>query len=65
MLEILLFTIVGIALYFAADWILRAIEQYRGEPLPNRNIIYFVTIMILAVISFQILGAILQAPPPA
>jgi TRAP-type C4-dicarboxylate transport system permease small subunit len=59
-LEILLFTAVAIALYFAADWILRAIEQRRGELLPHRNIIYFVLILTLTMTTFQVLQHVLQ-----
>jgi hypothetical protein len=53
--EILLFTIVAIALYFAADWGLRTLERLHGEPLPHRNLIYFVIILVLALTSFGFL----------
>ena len=55
MSEILLFTIVAVGLYLLTDWILRLIEQYRGEALPNRSAVFFVIIMLLSVTSFQII----------
>ncbi len=57
-MEIVLFTIVGVALYFAADWALRALERFNGAPLPYRNVIYFVIILALALVSFQFLQRI-------
>jgi len=54
-LEILLFTIVAIALYFAADWGLRMLERMHGAPLPYRNLVYFVIILLLALGSFEFL----------
>ena len=57
-MEIVLFTIVGIALYFAADWALRTLEGMHGAPLPYRNIVYFVIILVLALASFTFLQRI-------
>ncbi|MCB1631917.1 MAG: hypothetical protein H7A12_04340 [Pseudomonadales bacterium] len=54
-MEIVLFTIVGVALYFAADWALRTLERMHGAPLPYRNIVYFVIILVLALASFTLL----------
>ena len=54
-MQILLFTLVGIALYFFADWVLRTIERLHGSPLPYRNVIYFVIILCLALLSFELL----------
>ena len=63
MAQVLLFTVVAIGLYFLADWVLRMIEERRGEPLPNRNIIYFVVIFVLAVTSFEVIQRVLQGGP--
>ena len=59
-MEIIYFTLVGIGLYFASDWILDRIETARGRPFENRSVIFFVIILVLAVISFQILGRLLR-----
>jgi DMSO/TMAO reductase YedYZ heme-binding membrane subunit len=63
MAQILLFTVVAIGLYFLADWVVRLIESRRGEPLPNRSLIYFLVIFALAVTSFEIIQRILQGAP--
>lgn len=62
-MQIVLFTIVAAGLYFFTDWALRVIEQRRGAPLPNRNLVFFVIIFIAAVVSFQIIRRILQGAP--
>lgn len=54
-MEIVLFTIVAVALYFAADWALRTLERVHGAPLPYRNAIYFVIILVLTLASFEFL----------
>lgn len=54
-MQVLLFTLVGIALYFFADWVLRTIERLHGSPLPYRNVVYFVIILCLALLSFQLM----------
>jgi hypothetical protein len=61
MLEILVFTLNAIIVYFLADWILRQIEARRGAVLKQRQVVFFVIILTLALISFQFLKAILAA----
>ena len=61
MLEILIFTLNAIVIYFLADWILRQIEARRGEVLKQRQVIFFVIILALAIVSFQVLQTILAA----
>jgi hypothetical protein len=60
-MEIIYFTLVAIGLYFASDWILDRIESKRGRPFENRSVIFFVIILVLAVVSFQILGRLLRS----
>jgi hypothetical protein len=60
MMQILLFTVVAVGLYFTANWVVKLIEQRRGEALPNRNLIYFAVIFVLTVTSFEIIQRILQ-----
>lgn len=59
-MEVILFTVVAVGLYFTTDWILRAVEQQRGEPLANRNIFFLVIIMVLAITSFEIIQRLLM-----
>jgi DMSO/TMAO reductase YedYZ heme-binding membrane subunit len=63
MSQVLLFTVVAIGLYFLTDWILRVVEERRGAPLPNRSLIFFVIILVLAVTSFEIIQRVLQGGP--
>jgi len=57
-MEILAFTATAIVIYLLADWILRAIEQKRGEVLKQRQAVFFVIILVLALISFRLLRLI-------
>lgn len=59
MLQIILFSIVAIALYFLADTILRWIESRRGETLKYRQIIFFALLLSSTLLSFSAIRAIL------
>jgi len=61
-LEIIYYTLMGIGLYFVSDWILDRLEVSRGERFKNRNIIFFLIILILAFISFSFTKFLLLAP---
>ncbi|NOX68206.1 MAG: hypothetical protein GXP15_03395 [Gammaproteobacteria bacterium] len=60
-MEILLFTAVGIAIYVAADWLLKRIESAREEPLKYRQIIFFIIFLTLAMTSFPLLQRFLSS----
>ncbi len=53
-MEIILFTGVGMVLYLLTGQLLTALEKMHGEPLPQRNIIFFVIIVALALPTFAI-----------
>lgn len=55
-MEILVFTLVAIGIYFFSDWALRLIERRRGEVLKNRQVVFFVIILISALASFELIG---------
>ena len=57
-MEKIYFTLVGIGLYFASDWILDRIEAARGNRFENRSVIFFVIILVLAVVTFQLINFI-------
>jgi len=59
-MEIVLFTLNAIVIYLVADWIIRLMETKRGEALKNRQIIFFVIFLSLALITFQLLQNILR-----
>ena len=54
-MDIVYFTLVGIGLYFASDWMLNRIEAVRGKPFEYRSIIFFGIILVLALASFQLI----------
>ena len=55
MMEIVVFTLNAIVVYFVSDWILRVIEQRRGALLPQRQVVFFAIFLFLALVSFQLL----------
>ncbi|MDP1742438.1 hypothetical protein [Polaromonas sp.] len=60
-LEIIVYTLMGIGLYFVSDWILNRVEVSRGERFKNRNIIFFLIILTLAFLSFSFTKFLLLA----
>lgn len=59
-MELIAFTLTGIVLYFFSDWLLDRIEQARGARFENRSIIFFVIILVLALVSFQVISRLLR-----
>ena len=62
-MELIAFTLAGIVLYFFSDWLLDRIEQARGARFENRSIIFFAIILVLALVSFQLIGYLLSVKP--
>lgn len=58
-MEIIYYTLMGIGLYLASDWLLDRVEVTRGERFKNRSIIFFVIVLSLAFISFSLTKLIL------
>ncbi len=61
MMEVVLFTLNAIVIYLLADWIIRLMEARRGEALKNRQVVFFIIFLSLALITFQVLQSILRA----
>ena len=55
-MQIVIYTLVGIALYFGADWVLNHFERVRGERFKHREIIYFAIILTLALVTFYLIN---------
>jgi hypothetical protein len=55
-MELVYFTIAGIALYVISDCALDQVEQLRGRRFENRSLIFFAIILVLALGSFQWIG---------
>ena len=54
-MEAIYYTLAGIALYFASDWILQRIEHFYGRRFEQRSIVFFAIILSLALITFSII----------
>ncbi len=61
-MEIILYTVVGIALYLISDRLLLMLEKLHGEPLPQRNVLFFVLMMVLSLSTFSILRSLFVPP---
>jgi hypothetical protein len=59
--EIIAFTVVGITLYFFSDWALNMLEKVHGEPLPQRNLVFLVLIMVLSLSTFGIIRTLMHS----
>ena len=59
MSDLIIFTLNAIVIYLVSDWIIRAIEQRRGEVLKQRQAIFFVVFLTLALTSFAVLRNLL------
>ncbi len=49
----ILFTIVGIVLYFVSDWLLLRVEASAGRRFEHRSLIFFAILLTLALITFS------------
>jgi len=52
-MDIAIFAVTGIVVYLFSDWIVKAIDKRRAEPLRNRHIIFFIVFFGLILISFE------------
>ena len=59
MSELILFTLNAVVVYLVSDWLVRMIEKRRGAVMKQRQVVFFVIFLILALTSFQILQTLL------
>lgn len=57
MSDLVLFTLNAIVIYVLADWLLKQIEKRRGAVLKQRQVVFFVIFLVLALVSFGLLRA--------
>jgi predicted PurR-regulated permease PerM len=62
MTDLILFTLNAIVIYLVADWLVRLIEKRRGGTIKQRQIIFFIIFLSLALISFRLLKSLLGTP---
>ena len=58
-MEMLIFIVVAVALYFVADRILKLVEARAGRRFENRSIIFFGLLLGLSLVTFAILRNLL------
>jgi hypothetical protein len=51
-LDVIYFTVAGIALYVVSDWILQRVELRLGKRLEHRSLLFFAILLTLALSSF-------------
>lgn len=59
-MEIILFTIVAVVLYFLSDWIVQRVEFAAGRRLEHRTLLFFILITVLAVATFSLIQSYLS-----
>jgi hypothetical protein len=62
MTDLILFTLNAIVIYLVADWLVRLIEKRRGGTMKQRQVIFFIIFLSLALISFRFLKILLGTP---
>ncbi|MBF0455843.1 MAG: hypothetical protein HQL72_13640 [Magnetococcales bacterium] len=64
-MEFLYFTVAGLVLYVAADWVLLRIEGIYGKVLPNRSLFFFGIILVMTLVTFEAIQYFTPDTPPA
>ena len=59
MSDLILFSLNGIIVYLLSDWILRLVERKRGAVIKQRQMVFFVIFLALALLSFSLLRSLL------
>jgi surface polysaccharide O-acyltransferase-like enzyme len=62
MSDLILFTLNAIVVYLLSDWILRLVERKRGAVIKQRQIVFFVIFLALAMLSFALLRQLAGSP---
>lgn len=64
MSDLILFTLNAIVIYLMADRIVRLIERRRGAVLKQRQVVFFVIFLLLALVTFRLLRILTGEPAP-
>lgn len=59
-MELVYFTLVSVALYFLADWILLWIEARLGRRFEQRAVVFMFLLLAMAMTSFWVIRQILE-----
>ena len=55
-MSIVYFTLVAALLYLFSDWLLQRAEVVAGRRFENRSLVFFCILLVLAVVSFSLIG---------
>ena len=58
-MNFLVFAVASVALYVAADRILKTAERVRGRPFADRSVAFFLILLGLAVVVLPLIGALM------
>ncbi len=61
-MDVLYFTVIAILLYFGADWLLDWMERKRGARFENRQVVFFIIILPLALVAFWLVRLLSRSP---
>jgi|GEM_PF-611525 len=61
-MEMIYYTLAAVVLYGVSDYILNAIEIKLQKRLPNRSLVFFVIITVLALSTFAVIRALYEQP---
>jgi len=63
-MEMVYFTVAAVLLYLVSDWILNRIEIRRGKRFEHRSLIFFVIILVLSLVLFNLLQQLQPTAQP-
>ena len=61
-MQYIMYTVTAVILYLLSDWILNQIEVAVGNRLKYRSVVFFVIIMSMALVSFNLLDQMFGEP---
>jgi len=59
MTDLILFSLNAIVIYLVSDRLVRLIERWRGSVLKQRQVVFFIIFLVLALVSFKVLQNVL------
>ena len=59
-MEMVYYTVIGLGLYVVSDVLLDFLERKRGKRFENRQVIFFVIILVLALITFELMEVMMR-----
>ncbi len=62
-MDLVVFAINAVVIYLLADWIVRLLEKRQGRLMAQRQVVFFVVFLLLALISFSLIQAMLAVTP--